>query len=127
MSPTAEELAKDLRDDLLDEVKQEDDLVVFDGYDEAVQGRIDALEADMEGDPLFESHSTLSPLDESTEDEAYLTEEPEVYGIAFPKTMLPLGAMAGSWTADEVHDLEGGTDEVFVRVWLYGPSGQKGN
>ena len=59
--------------------------------------------------------------------EPYLDDDPEVYGIAFPKTMLPLGAMSGVWTADEVHDLEGGTDEVFVRVWLYGPTGQKGN
>lgn len=55
--------------------------------------------------------------------EPYLDEEPEVYGIAFPKSMLPLGAMAGTWEADEIRDLEGGTDEVFVRVWLYGPKG----
>ena len=48
----------------------------------------------------------------------------EVYGIAFPKAMLPLGAISGTWTADVLLDLDGEEQDVsYVRVWLYGPTG----
>ena len=62
-------------------------------------------------------------VDSSEVIEPYENDDPEVYGIAFPKTMLPLGAMSGIWFADEIRDLYENTDEVFVRVWLYGPTG----
>ena len=54
-------------------------------------------------------------------------DEVEVYGIAFPKSMLPLKAMSGVWEADEIIDLEGDEDKTLVRIWLYGPTKQKGD
>ena len=96
---------------------------------------------DIRLDPLDHSKTYLNDdpeviskdADDSPEAiEPYENDDPEVYGIAFPKTMLPLRPdtdrqlMYGRWEAEEFVDLEGGTDEVFVRVWLYGPTGQKG-
>ena len=86
---------------------------------------LDALEADIEGDPLFDLPEVISKDAKDSPEviEPYENDDPEVYGIAFPKTMLPLGAMSGVWTADEIWDLNNEDDEVFVRVWLYGPTG----
>ena len=54
-------------------------------------------------------------------------EYPWGYALSFAKALSTHGAMHGSWTADELHDLYDDTDVVFVRVWLYGPTGQEGN
>ena len=55
--------------------------------------------------------------------------EPEVYGIAYPKALLPLGltdgsvSMHGTWEADYILDIDGNEQDVpYVRVWLYGPT-----
>ena len=51
-------------------------------------------------------------------------EVPDVWGISFPKVMLPLGADSGYWTSEPLLDLSGDEDEELVRVWLHAP--QKG-
>ena len=96
-----------------DEITSSSDLGIFEGmelFKANIEERVDRL--DVIDERVDNNSEVIEP---------YENEDPEVYGIAFPKTMLPLGAMSGTWTADEVPDLEGGTDEVFVRVWLYGP------
>ena len=49
-------------------------------------------------------------------------DEPEVYGISFPKSMLPIGADQGYWTSEPLLDLGGNEDEALVRVWLHAPA-----
>ena len=74
--------------------------------------------------------SFIEPLDEeptinaSVEGEITFVEpanlEPDVYGIAYPKALLPLGAMHGTWEADYILDIDGNEQDVpYVRVWLY--------
>ena len=108
------------------------------------------LEADLESDPLFELSQNLPPeygisgtvrldpdtletvpgsfepatiievdLQESTEIEG---DEPDVWGISFPKSMLPLGSDQGYWTSEPLLDLSGDEDEELVRVWLHAPA-----
>lgn len=119
MSPTAEELARDLRDDLLDEVREDvPDEVAFGFTTSPSDNERSYMQVTDEEQAIVDASVRIV---EVASKEPYENDDPEVYGIAFPKTMLPLGAMAGTWTADEIRDLEGGTDEVFVRVWLCGP------
>ena len=49
-------------------------------------------------------------------------EEPDVYGISFPRSMLPIGADQGYWTSEPLLDLDGDEDKALVRVWLHAPS-----
>ena len=49
-------------------------------------------------------------------------DEPEVYGISFPKSMLPLDTDQGYWTSEPLLDLSGEEDEELVRVWLHAPA-----
>jgi hypothetical protein len=43
----------------------------------------------------------------------------EAYGIAFPKSMLPLASTSGRWESEPLLDLEGTEDEEFIRIWIY--------
>ena len=49
-------------------------------------------------------------------------EDVDVYGISFPKSMLPIGADQGYWTSEPLLDLDGDEDEALVRVWLHAPA-----
>ena len=49
-------------------------------------------------------------------------EDVDVYGISFPKSMLPLGSDSGYWTSEPLLDLSGDEDEELVRVWLHAPA-----
>lgn len=69
-----------------------------------------------------------NPDDDFTEEEAMIEEqandavEPDVYGISFPASMLPIGADQGYWTSEPLLDLDGNEDEALVRVWLHAPA-----
>ena len=47
-----------------------------------------------------------------------IDDEPQEYGISFPRAMLPLGATRGTWELEALLDLDGDEDEAMVRVWL---------
>ncbi len=89
-----------------------------------------ALEADLEDQPNYRlgtvqlDPDTLEQIpgsfvpNEATEIEG---DDPKVYGISFPKSMLPIGADQGYWTSEPLLDLNGDEDEELVRVWLHAP------
>ncbi len=77
----------------------------------------DTLEVDQDS---FEPATIIEvDLKESTEVEG---DEPDVWGISFPKAMLPIGHDQGYWTSEPLLDLTGDESEELVRVWLHAPA-----
>ena len=76
------------------------------------------------GPPPPEFGPILDPLRrDAPQPEIELTEDPDVYGISFPKSMLPIGNH-GWWEAEPLLDLDGEEDEALIRVWLH-PSDER--
>ncbi len=87
-------------------------------------GRMGTVRLDpntLEVDPDSFEEATIIEVDlkESTEVEG---DEPDVWGISFPKAMLPIGADQGYWTSEPLLDLDGDESEELVRVWLHAPA-----
>jgi hypothetical protein len=113
-----------------------------DGTTTPITLRADTLDRpDQERDELYDVRRTYyevsvevppNPYEDPTVDDDFeMNFEPDpgmTYGIAFPKSMLPLGFMYGWWEADQLLDLEGEEQDVpYVRVWLHPPAEEQEN